>query len=317
MKVKIMKVRDAAVDIRVFELADVEGRALPSFSAGSHIDVKLSESVIRQYSLCNDPNDTHRYMIGVLRDPESRGGSIAMHALREGDLMEVSEPKNHFPLVHGATHSVMLAGGIGITPILCMAERLSRSGEAFELHYCAREPARAAFLDYLSRGEFNDRVRVYFDTAPADQRIKLDAILANPSSHAHVYVCGPAGFIDVVLKTAQRTGWSDANVHREYFRAGPSAGLTQVEGPFQVKVASTGQVVDVKAGQTIVEALADCGICIATSCQQGVCGTCLTRVLSGEPDHRDVYLTDEEKAANDQLLPCCSRSKTPQILLDI
>jgi len=317
MKVRITKVREAALDIRVFELARPDGEALPRFSAGSHVDVKLGDSVVRQYSLCNNPDDAHRYMIGVLRDPQSRGGSVAMHALKEGDLLDVSEPKNHFPLAYDATHSILLAGGIGITPILCMAERLARAGESFELHYCTREPARTAFLERLNEGDLAGRVHLYFDTAPLSQRVSLDTVLAGPKPGTHVYVCGPGGFIGAVLTTAERAGWAAANVHREYFGAAPANGAVNADGPFQVKVASTGQVLDVEAGETVIAALSKHGIDVPTSCEQGVCGTCLTRVLSGEPDHRDAYLTDEERALNDQFLPCCSRSKSPQILLDL
>jgi vanillate O-demethylase ferredoxin subunit len=320
MKVKITKVIDAALDIRVFELADPQGAPLPRFSAGSHVDVHVSDSLVRQYSLCNDPNDTHRYMLGVLRDPASRGGSVAMHALTEGDLLEISEPKNHFALAHDATRSILLAGGIGVTPILCMAERLAHLGAPFEMHYCTREAARTAFLERFGQADLKERVHLHFDTAPAEQRVDLDAVLAAPGPGVHLYVCGPGGFIDVVLKTAQRLGWDSANVHREYFTATPVTDEQKAanpDGPFQVKVASTGQVIDVAAGQSIVAALAACGIDVPTSCEQGVCGTCLTRVLAGEPDHRDLYLTDDEHAANDQFLPCCARSKSPLLLLDL
>ena len=316
MKVKITRKTVLATDICAFELQSASGTPLPPFSAGAHIDVQLGAGLIRQYSLCNNPNDTHRYLIGVLRDPGSRGGSIAMHALTEGDLIEISEPKNHFPLHPEATHSILLAGGIGVTPLLCMAERLAHAGASFEMHYCCRDPQRAAFRERLAQTDLKDRVRLYFDDAPPGERIDLATLLNTPAARTHVYVCGPAGFIDAVLKTAKAAGWSETSLHREYFTAAtPSPSGTG--GAFKVQLASTGQVIDIAPEQSVLAALAACGINLPTSCEQGVCGTCLTRVLSGEPDHRDVYLTEEERAANDQFLPCCSRSKSPLLMLDI
>jgi vanillate O-demethylase ferredoxin subunit len=318
MKVQLIRKTEVARDILSFEFADPAGAALPAFSAGAHIDVMPADGIVRQYSLCNDPRETHRYVLGVLHDPSSRGGSTAMHALREGALLDISEPRNHFPLAHDAAHSILLAGGIGVTPILCMAERLAHAGASFELHYCTREPERAAFRERFAAPHLKPHSRLYFDTASADGRLDLKRVLAAPAADRHVYVCGPAGFIDFVLDAARQLGWHSENVHREYFGA-PAANAVahDSDGPFQVRLASSGRIVDVAATQTIAAALEKAGVAIATSCEQGVCGTCLTRVLAGEPDHRDVYLTDEERAANDQLLPCCSRSKSPLLVLDL
>jgi vanillate O-demethylase ferredoxin subunit len=316
MRVKLVRKLPLAADICGFELADPEGRALPPFSAGAHVDVLLGPGLVRQYSLCNNPEDRHRYLIGVLLDPHSRGGSAAMHALAEGTELEIGEPKNHFPLAAEAGHSLLIAGGIGVTPILCMAERLAHLGASFEMHYCTRSPERTAFLDRLSRPDLAERVRVYHDSEPADRRIDLAGLLASPKPETHLYVCGPGGFIDLVLGLARAAGWAEERLHREYFAA-PAAASAGGDRPFQVKLSSSGQVVDVAAGQSVIEALAGAGIDILTSCEQGVCGTCLTRVLEGVPEHRDVYLTDAEKAANDQFLPCCSRSRSPLLVLDL
>ena len=315
MQVRIIRKYDVATDICAFELARPDGSALPAASAGAHIDVHLSDGLVRQYSLCNHPDDTNRYKIGVLREANSRGGSAAMHALREGSLLDISEPKNHFPLAQAASHSLLLAGGIGVTPILGMAEHLAASGASFEMHYCTRDPARAAFREQLAEARFGSRVYLYFDSAPADERVNLRALLAAPEPGKHLYVCGPSGFIGVVLDTAIAAGWDERNVHREYFAA-----VLQDEAAnddFQVKLAISGQVIDVKGGQSVIAALTAAGVEVPTSCEQGVCGTCLTRVLSGVPDHRDVYLTDEERSANDCFLPCCSRSKSPMLVLDL
>ena len=313
MQVKIARKFAVATDICAFELVRPDRAALPTFSAGAHIDLMLRDGLVRQYSLCNSPSESHRYLIAVLRDANSRGGSIAMHALVEGSALEIGEPRNHFPLHPQARHSVLLAGGIGVTPIMSMAEALDREGASFELHYCTRSATRTAFRDRLADSRFADRVHLYFDDAGAGERLRLDALLAQPHSDTHLYVCGPSGFIAAALDAAKAAGWSDANVHREFFAAAP----TQEGGAFQVKLSSTGRVIDVAQEMTVVSALAQAGVEVPTSCEQGVCGTCLTRVLSGEPDHRDLYLTDEEKAANDRFLPCCSRAKSSLLVLDL
>jgi vanillate O-demethylase ferredoxin subunit len=315
MLLQIKRKRAAAEDICLFELADPQGAPLPSFTPGAHIDVRAAPSLVRQYSLCNSPSENHRYVIGVLKDANSRGGSLAMHGLREGELIEISPPKNHFPLAAAASHSILLAGGIGITPILCMAEQLAADGASFELHYCTRSPERTAFRERLAESDLRQRAHLYLDSAPELGRLDLPAILANPEASRHLYVCGPGGFIELVLKQARQAGWDEHNLHREYFSAAPQPAGAQ--GAFSVQIASSGAVIEVPADQSIVQALAARGIEILTSCEQGVCGTCLTRILSGIPDHRDSYLTEEERAANDQFLPCCSRAKSPLLVLDL
>jgi vanillate O-demethylase ferredoxin subunit len=315
MRVVISRKESAATDICCFELHPAADDALPTFTAGAHIDVTLGPGLIRQYSLYNRPGETHRYAIGVLKDPQSRGGSVAMHDLAEGQTIEISDPKNHFPLAAGAGHSVLLAGGIGITPILSMAEQLAAEQASFELHYCTRSPDRTAFKDRLTEQDLSPIARLYYDSDPPERRIDLPALLAGPAPDRHLYVCGPGGFIDAVLTAARAAGWAEANLHREYFSA-----ATEVDGTgssFQVEIASSGAVIEVGADQTVVQALAAQGIDVLTSCEEGVCGTCLTGVLAGTPDHRDSYLTDQERAANDQFLPCCSRAKSTRLRLDL
>ncbi|QCP54091.1 oxidoreductase [Trinickia violacea] len=314
MQVRIARKFPVAIDICAFELARPDGAALPAFSAGAHIDVQLGGGIVRQYSLCNRPGETHRYLIAVLRDANSRGGSLAMHALEEGGVLDIGEPKNHFPLSATAGHSLLLAGGIGVTPILCMAEALAQAGASFEMHYCTRNAARTAFRDRLADARFADRVHLYFDDARDDARLDLDALLAKPAPDTHLYVCGPSGFIGAVIEAAKAAGWDDARVHREFFAAAPQEGS---HGAFQIKLSSNGRVIDVAHDESAASALVAAGIDLPTSCEQGVCGTCLTRVLAGEPEHRDCYLTDEERAANDQFLPCCSRSRSPVLVLDL
>ncbi|WP_119353885.1 PDR/VanB family oxidoreductase [Azohydromonas sediminis] len=316
LQVRVARKAVEALDICTFELVAADGGALPPFSAGSHIDVQVPGGLTRQYSLCNAPGESHRYLIGVLKDPASRGGSVAMHErVHEGDVLTVSAPKNHFPLAHEARRSLLLAGGIGVTPILCMAERLAATGADFEMHYCTRSRARTAFHDRIRGSAFAQRVQFHFDDGDAAQKLDIAALLAAPQPGTHLYVCGPKGFMDAVLGTARACGWREAQLHYEFFAAdtAPAEGDTA----FEVQLASSGRVVVVPKDQTVVQALAAAGIEVPTSCEQGVCGTCLTRVLEGTPDHRDLYLTPEEQAANDRFTPCCSRAKSARLVLDL
>ncbi|MEF9673509.1 PDR/VanB family oxidoreductase [Pseudomonas sp. PCH446] len=315
IEVRVVSRHNEALDICSYELASVDEQALPAFSAGAHIDVHLPGGLVRQYSLCNHPEERHRYLIGVLKDPSSRGGSRVMHEqIEPGTQLSISEPRNLFPLVHEARRSLLFAGGIGITPILCMAERLAHSGADFELHYCARSRDRAAFVERLQHAPFAERVFLHFDQEP---ETALDAakVLATPEHDTHVYVCGPGGFMQHVLDTAKVAGWQEPCLHREYFAAAPID--TGADDRFSIKLASSGQLFEVPADKSVVQVLQDNGIEIAISCEQGICGTCLTRVLEGVPEHRDLFLTEDEQAANDQFTPCCSRSKTPLLVLDL
>jgi vanillate O-demethylase ferredoxin subunit len=316
LSVQVVRKQVEATDICTYELADPLGNPLPSFSAGSHVDVHIGDGLVRQYSLCNDPRETHRYMIAVLRVPSSRGGSAAMHeAVQEGDVLEISEPRNHFQLAHGAKRSLLVAGGIGVTPILCMAERLANIGANFEMHYCTRSSSRTAFVERIQRSSFADRVHFHFNDGPAEQKLDAERLLAHSPPDTHLYVCGPTGFMDWLLEAARAAGWPPQRLHREYFASEVRALPSDTE--FEVRLASTGKVYRIARDQTVVAALAKQGIEIPTSCAQGVCGTCLTRVIEGEPDHRDIYQSDAQRARNDQFTPCCSRALSPRLVLDL
>lgn len=313
--VVVVSRKNEAQDICSYELASADDTALPGFSAGAHIDVHLPGGLIRQYSLCNHPEERLRYLIGVLKDPASRGGSQCMHEqINTGDRLRISEPRNLFPLAHEAKRSLLFAGGIGVTPILCMAERLAHSGADFEMHYCARSSERAAFVERIKSSPFADRVFLHFDEQP-ETALNAAKVLANPQEHEHLYVCGPGGFMQHVLDSAKAQGWQEDCLHREYFAATPTD--TSNDGSFSVKVSSTGQVFEIPVDKSVVQVLESHGIDIAMSCEQGICGTCLTKVLEGVPDHRDMFLTEDEQARNDQFTPCCSRSKSPLLVLDI
>jgi vanillate O-demethylase ferredoxin subunit len=314
MKVKVIRKVDVAAEICEFHLALASGEALPEFSPGAHIDVLLGD-LVRQYSLCNDPRDTRHYALAVLREAGSRGGSSAMHALVEGDELEISEPKNHFPLDRSANHSILIAGGIGVTPILSMAQFLARIGASFEVHYCARDRARAAFHERFFQMDLVDRSHLYFDSDAASPTLNLANALALPHPRKHLYVCGPGGLIVACLNAAKAAGWDDGTVHREYFAA-PRAPVG-VKGGFRITLARSGKTLHVSPNQRVIDALAAAGVQIPVSCEEGTCGTCLTTVLEGEPDHRDTYLTGRERKANGRFLPCCSRSKSDVLVLDL
>ena len=289
------------------ELVAPQGGALPAFSAGAHLDVHLPDGHVRQYSLCNPPGQAEAYLIAVLRDPASRGGSRAVHDMvNEGDLLQVSEPRNHFKLVP-TQHAVLLGGGIGITPILSMAEELAQADASFELHYCARSPSLAAFRQRIAASRFADRATFHFDDGDAEQKLDIARVLAAPSTGKYLFVCGPGGFMDWVIGSARSLGWAEDHILREHFAA--AAVDTSDDGSFDVEIASTGERIAVGKAQTVVEALAARGHAVETSCEQGVCGSCLTRVVSGDIEHRDMFLTDAEHARGDRFTPCVSRAK--------
>ena len=312
--VKISRINMETDAIRSIELVGEDDKPLPPFTAGAHIDVHVAPGLIRQYSLCNDPAERHRFLIGVLRDPASRGGSLAVHAWREGERVRISAPKNYFSLVP-ARKTLLFGGGIGITPMICMAEQMARQGDDFTLHYCARSPSSAAFRDRLAASSYAGQIAFHFDDGDDAQRLDAAAALAHPQTDTHVYVCGPAGFIDHIVGTAQALGWHPDSVHVEYFAA--KAADASHDHAFAVRIASTGQVFDIPADQSVATVLMAHGIEIPMSCEQGVCGTCVTRILEGQAEHRDLFLTDAERDEGDQFTPCCSRAKGNLLVLDL
>jgi vanillate O-demethylase ferredoxin subunit len=316
LQVRVAAKREVAEGIVAFELMPLNGRSLPGFEAGAHIDVHVPSGPVRQYSLYELPGETHRFRIGVLREPQSRGGSVKLiDAVKEGDVLAVSAPRNHFPLDRTAEQSVLLAGGIGITPILCMAQQLAHEGRDFEMHYCGRTMDRMAFLEDLRRTNYADRVQVHVDDGPREQQLDARAVIGAPTAGKHLYVCGPTGFMDHVLQTARSLGWDETHLHREYFAAAPID--HSADGPFELELKRTGRVIRIAADQSAAQALLDAGVSLSLSCEQGVCGTCLTPVVDGVPDHRDLYLTDAEHERNDCFTPCCSRARTPRLVVDL
>lgn len=308
--------RAETADISAFELHGARGASLPAFSAGAHIDVHLPGGLIRQYSLCNAPSDGGRYVLGVHKAVNSRGGSRAMHdQVAVGDTVRISAPRNLFALDAQAHYSVLVGAGIGITPILSMAAHLAAQGEAFELHYVVRDREAAAFLPQIELSCFADRVRLHVGGGLSTAHVSPASFVPGPQAAHHLYVCGPNGFMDAVLGAAKQGGWSSAQLHKEHFSAAPID--ASASGGFEIQLARSGRTLTVGPTESVTLALAAAGVVVPTSCEQGVCGTCLTRVLDGVPDHRDLYLSADEQARNDQFLPCCSRSKSACLTLDL
>jgi vanillate monooxygenase ferredoxin subunit len=314
MKVRVNKKKSEAIDICSYELVAVDGGHLPAFDAGAHIDIHLPNGLVRQYSLCNTPSQRSFYRIAVLRDQNSRGGSQAMHDLvNAGDTLTISAPRNLFQLKHGDYATILVAGGIGVTPLVAMAYQLHELSRPFELHYYTRSRQRTAFLDELQRSEFSSQVTFHFDDEPKDTKKPVTALLEKLPNDTQIYTCGPSGFLTHVLDCTRQHGWALNRVHYETF----SPPEREAGGAFEIRILSTGQSTIVGLNETAVSAVARLGIEIPVSCEQGICGTCLTKVLDGVPDHKDQFLTDEEHRKNDQFTPCCSRALSSVLVLDL
>lgn len=313
VKVVIARREMQTPEIVVLELAPVGADTLPPFEAGAHVDLQVREDIVRQYSLSNAYEEGGVYRLGILNDPNSRGGSRSIHAqFAEGDEIRISRPRNHFPLDMSAAHTILFGGGIGITPMISMAYALKKAGKSFELHYCCRSRANAAFLDELS-SQFGDQLSLHFDDGADGQRLAPAAMLQTPRAGVHVYVCGPTGFMDWIIDTAKQAGLPSSNIHFEYF----SAEVDNSGEAFEVFAAVSGVTVRVADGVSIANALKAAGVKVNVSCEEGVCGTCICDVLEGTPDHRDHFLNEEEKACGDQIAVCCSRAKSARLVLDI
>ncbi|WJG09567.1 PDR/VanB family oxidoreductase [Aliiglaciecola sp. LCG003] len=297
------------------QLAAKNAESLPKYQAGAHIDVHLPNGLIRQYSLCT-PIGSDYYEIAVLNDANSRGGSKAMHKLiKLGDTLTISEPNNHFPLVSGARKTLLFAAGIGITPILAMAEQLAATQQDFELYFCSRSQALTPYLARIEQSSWADKAHFHFTNGDSANRLNVEPLLVNAQSDNHLYVCGPVSFIEDILSKALQAGWANEQLHREYFSAAPIDHTD--DQSFEILINSSGQVLNVPADCSILNVLEDNGIFIPVACEEGVCGTCVTGLLEGQADHKDVFLTDEEKQQMQKITPCCSRSKSPRLVLDL
>jgi vanillate O-demethylase ferredoxin subunit len=314
LKVRVSAISKETKDISVLELRPADGE-LPSFSAGSHIDLHLGNGLTRSYSLTNAAGERHRYVIAVKKEPLGRGGSRYIHEqARVGDEATISTPRNNFALCEDAPSSVLIAGGIGITPLISMAQRLEEIGRPWQLHYAARSRCTAGFVSQLA--EFGSKVHFYFSTELQQEscaaQANISSIVSAASRDAHIYCCGPERMLATFKAAA--IGRPAGQIHVEYF-----ANTQEVDtaGEFEVVLAKSGRTIEVPSGKSILDMLLESGIDAPYSCLEGVCSSCETRVLSGTPDHRDLILTSEEHAANDRMMICCSRSKSRTLVLEL
>ncbi|WP_300709253.1 PDR/VanB family oxidoreductase [Limnohabitans sp.] len=315
LKVWVHTLRHQAQDIISVELRPMPGETLPAFEAGAHIDLHLPGGLVRSYSLANDSSEHHRYLLGVLKDKTSRGGSRAVHEqLRVGMALTIGAPRNHFPLHEEATHSVLIAGGIGITPILSMARRLQALGRSFEVIYLARSRSAAAFTEDLHA--LNCAMHWHFDDeagGPADLHALLQA--RGGQSDTHFYACGPAVMLDAFEKICAELGHDHAHIER--FAAVEIKAATDARSVFTVELRRSGKTFDVTPDTTLHQQLIATKANVPFSCEEGICGSCETRVLEGTPDHRDMVLSSAEHASNQVMMVCVSGCKSERLVLDL
>jgi ferredoxin-NADP reductase len=318
LQVLVRAITYEAEGIMSIELVDPAGRELPGFTAGAHLDVHMSQGLVRQYSLCNDPAEKFRYVIAVLYEPMGKGGSKFMHErVRPGDTLYVSEPRNYFPLAAEAKRHLLLAGGIGITPMMAMLAVLARKDSDFTLHYCTRSLKKTAFRNKLLGYAQEGRVVFYHDGGDPSRGLDVAELLGSYTPGTHVYYCGPAGFMSAARAATAR--WPAGTVHFEYFEPPAESGeketANSVNRSFRIRLAQSGRVFTVPADNSIVQVLRKHGIEVDTNCEEGYCGTCLTRYLEGQPEHRDIVLDDSDRA--NYVLICCARAVSEELVLDL
>jgi tetrachlorobenzoquinone reductase len=310
IEVRLDTIRYAACDANIYEFVAPDGSPLPAAEPGAHVDLHLPNGLVRQYSLTAPGPTPTRYVLCVKRDAASRGGSsFVFDELKVGQRVIISAPRNNFVLVENAEHIVLFAGGIGITPLFAMVQRLRVLGRSFEFYYSCRSRTQAVFLDAL---ESLEQAHFHFDDEAGGMFLNLDAVVAASPRTAHLYCCGPVAMLDAFERATK--GWPAIQVHVEYFSAKAPPSL---EGGFVVQLARSAKEFYIAPGQTILEVLLDAGYDLPFSCQEGVCGSCETKVLSGTPDHRDSVLTEAERAGDTVMMICCSGSKSERLVLDI
>lgn len=312
LAVRLTQIRFEADGIASYEFTPVDAPELPAFEAGSHIDLYLPENRVRSYSLLNDPHERHRYVIAVQREADGRGGSAWMHVTpRVGDMFTISAPLNDFPLREDAAESVFVCGGIGITPVLSMIRRLERIGTKWQLHYAARSARRTAYARELAALAC-DGGQLALHIEETGKRLCVREIVARAHPDAHLYCCGPRGMVDEFIDAC--SGRPREQVHYERFAA---ANESATAGGFDIVLYRSGQRIPVAAGKSMLDVLLDHGVDVQYACSSGVCGTCKTGVIDGVPDHRDDYLTDQEKQSNRAVMVCCSGSCSKTLVLDL
>lgn len=315
--VRIVEMRYEATDILSYLLRSLDGSDLAAVEPGAHVDVHLAADLVRSYSLSNGAGEDGAYRLTVARDANGKGGSIHMHdKLRVGQIIEISEPRNNFVLAEEAPFSLFLAGGIGVTPFVPMVRRLNALGRAWRLHYAVRAPDRAALLDELQAlsREGEGELLPNYDEVDGGRMLDIPALIAEAPVGAHLYCCGPAGMLDAFRKSAEAAGVPSSQIHFEYFGSNVASATA---GGFTVVLARSGVEVPIPAGQSILHAVNNAGANVPFSCEEGVCGACETRVIEGLPDHRDMILTDAERADSKTMMICCSGAKSNRLVLDL
>jgi vanillate O-demethylase ferredoxin subunit len=311
--VTVAKKTVEAANMVSFELADPGGAELPSFSPGAHIDVTLPGGLTRQYSLCNSAVERDRYVIAVWKDPNSRGGSVAMHnAVEVGATLQVGAPRNRFRVPGDVKRALLVARGIGVTPILSIADHLKSEDIPFEFHYLWAGGSPGSFKSTIEQSSFAENAKFYLEAS--DQLLDAAKLLADQPEDTELFICGVDWWLDPILNTAKQKGWADERIHVERFTAKAAAAL--LDKVFEVKIASTGAVFKIPGDKTVAGFLEESGVKIPTSCEQGMCGTCKVRILEGEADHRDKRLSPEQRAEG-YFLACVSRAKGDSLLLDL
>ena len=320
LSLMVRQIRFEAIGVNSYVLVDPKGEELPPFTAGAHIDVHLPSGLTRQYSLSNSPDERHQYVIAVLRDEHGRGGSKALHAtFQVQDMVTVSYPRNNFALAPEARKVILIAGGIGVTPLKSMAHALDDAAIPFEFHFCARNTKFVAFSDELAAPWKVGTVEFHFDNGNPAEGLDIAGLLRDYQEGHQVFYCGPSGFMQACASASAH--WPAGTVHFENFKA-PQAPLAESgagehleSGSFMLKIASTGTLIEVAPDQSIVDALTNAGVPIETSCQSGLCGTCKVRYLEGEVDHHDYILDQADQ--KQWLTACVSRAKSPLLVLDL
>ena len=312
LRVQVARKWRAAEGIAGFELKPVSG-LLPTFQAGAHIDVHMPNGQIRQYSIINGPGETGSYMIGVKREPDSKGGSACMNdVVREGDLLAISMPRNNFPLRRDAVKTLLVAGGIGITPLLAMAQTLSHSRLSYELHYFAQGAEFLAFKDRVD--SLHPAVTAHFGLGPDETERKFAELFRGYRGDMHLYICGPGPMLGAARRIATEKGWPDNAVHFEYFK---NANVIDDSSSFEIALARSCMTLRVPPGKTILQVIREAGVDMPSSCEQGAWGTCMATVIEGEPDHQDVYLSESERRNGSKIMTCVSRARSARLVLDV
>ena len=297
--------------IHLLEFRDAEGKELPQFSAGAHITIRVPNGMLRKYSLCNDPAERDRYQVAVKREVSGRGGSATLiDRTKPGDDVYVAPPVNDFALPQRAQDFLFIAGGIGITPIMAMIRQVQKEGKRFRLFYCTRSQETTAFIDELSKPEYKDKVVIHHDHGDPTCSLDLKPVLAERKNREHLYCCGPRPLMEAVR--AMTDHWSSTAVHFEAFSEADIHKAT--DRPFKVKLAKSGKALEVPADKTIMEVMRENGYEVPSSCETGTCGTCRTKMLAGEADHRDLVLAEHERG--NTIMICVSRAKGDEITLD-